>query len=111
MPTKSITISYDYRVGRNAIPVSDCHIDLGVLLQSKLNWSNHYMYNLMCSKAYKVLNLVRRSFSSSNFVVTIDEVSTSPLLGLKYPIAVNFGALYLSRTSRNSKVYNVDVMT
>ena len=67
-PTKSITISNDYTVGRNAISVSDCHRDLGVLLQSNLNRSNQY--NLMCSKAYKVLNLVRRSFSSSNSVVT-----------------------------------------
>ena len=67
-PTKTITISYDYRVGSNAISVSDCHRDLGVLLQSNLNWSNHY--NLMCSKAYRVLNLIRRSFSSSNSVVT-----------------------------------------
>lgn len=67
-PTKSATISYDYRVGSNVIPVSECHSDLGVLLQSNLNWASQY--NLMCSKAYKVLNMVRRSFSSSNSVVT-----------------------------------------
>ncbi len=60
---KSATISYDYRVGSNTISVSECHRDLGVVLQSNMNW-------LMYSKAYKVLYMVRRSFSSSNSVVT-----------------------------------------
>ena len=37
--------------------------DLGILLSSSLNWDDHYNSNL--SKAYKILGLIRRTFSTN----------------------------------------------
>ena len=39
------------------------YTDLGVTMYSSLNWSLHY--NVLCSKAYRILGLLRRLFSPS----------------------------------------------
>jgi hypothetical protein len=53
-----------YVIDDTQIPVSNTHRDLGVLVQSNLSWSSHY--NQICSKAYNVLHLLRRTVSSKN---------------------------------------------
>ena len=67
-PMKSNIINFEYKVGSSTISVRNSHRDLGVLFQNNLSWSNHY--NLICSRAYKVLYLLQRSFSMSNSIFT-----------------------------------------
>ena len=49
--------------GHNITPATS-HKDLGILFTNTLNWVEHY--NLMTSKAYRQLGLLRRTFSSPN---------------------------------------------
>ena len=66
--SRSYILNYDYKIGSNSITSKDTHRDLGILLQTSLNWSNHYDH--ICCKAYRVLSLLRRSFSSTNSIFT-----------------------------------------
>ena len=68
-PTKCVRISFRaqrntfYYLNEQEIPKLDSHRDLGVIISNDLSLSNHYTYIL--SKAYKTLNLIRRTFKSS----------------------------------------------
>ena len=62
--SRSYILDYDYKIGSNSITSKDTHI----LLQTSLNWSNHY--NHICCKAYRVLSLLMCSFSSTNSIFT-----------------------------------------
>ncbi len=55
--------STSYHIGSTPLTTSNSHKDLGILLQNNLNWSSHL--NLVCSKAYKTLYLLKRCFSTS----------------------------------------------
>ena len=66
--SSSSIFDYDYKIGSNFITSKDTHRDLGIMLQTNLNWSNHYDH--ICCKAYRVLSLLRRSFSSTNSIST-----------------------------------------
>ena len=66
--SSSSIFDYDYKIGSNFITSKDTHRDLGIRLQTNLNWSNHYDH--ICCKAYRVLSLFRRSFSSTNSIST-----------------------------------------
>ena len=57
-----------YKVDETMIPFLPCHRDLGIVASNDLSWSNHY--DLICSKAYRTLHLIRRSISSSSSVAT-----------------------------------------
>ena len=57
-----------YKVDETMIPFLPCHRDLGIVASNNLSWSNHY--DLICSKAYRTLRLIRRSISSSSSVAT-----------------------------------------
>ena len=61
----------------------------------------------MCSKATE-FSIWFGVHSPHLTLFSLEEVYTFLLLGLKCPIAVNFGALYSSRTSKNSKVFNAE---
>ena len=55
-------ILFDYTLNNMPIQVADCHHDLGILMSCDLKWCHHL--NFISSRAYKILGLIRRSFSS-----------------------------------------------
>ena len=59
---------YGYKIGSNFITSKDTHRDLGIILQTDLNWSNHYDH-IYC-KTYRLLSLLGRCFSSNNSIST-----------------------------------------
>lgn len=62
----SPTIAFSYVINGSQIPVTEKHKDLGLVVTSNLSWSDHY--NHMTSKAYRILGLLRRTFSMNNSV-------------------------------------------
>ena len=55
-------LSSSYHIDSNALSHPSEHRDLGIQMSSDLSWSSHY--NMICSKAYRSLALLRRSFGS-----------------------------------------------
>ncbi len=53
-----------YHIRGNKITQSSSHKDLGVLFTNTLNWDEHY--NLMTSRAYRQLGMLRRTFTLHN---------------------------------------------
>ena len=53
-----------YHIRGNKITQSSSHKDLGVLFTNTLNWEEHY--NLMTSRAYRQLGMLRRTFTLCN---------------------------------------------
>ena len=64
--TNSFTIYKNYTIKSKPITSKNFEKDLGIIVSADLKWSQHYQYIL--SKAYKMLGLVRRTFSSANCV-------------------------------------------
>ncbi len=62
LSNKSPPKSY-YFIGENPIQTKDSHKDLGVIMQTNLKWNSHY--DSICSKAYRTLYLLKRTFSPS----------------------------------------------
>ena len=56
--------THSYHVDNNTISLHSHHKDLGIIISSDLSWNNHYNY--ISSRAYKLLGLLRLSFSSIN---------------------------------------------
>lgn len=58
----SITLP-NYAILDTPIKFSQCHQDLGIMVDEKLSWTKHY--NHISLKAYRTLHLIRRSISPS----------------------------------------------
>ena len=57
-----------YIINNHNLSESSHQHDLGTIITENLSWSSHY--NLICSKAYRALNLIRRSIPQNTSVST-----------------------------------------
>ena len=55
-----------YKINNTPIPTQSNHKDLDVLITSTQTWSDHI--SMITGRAYKILGLLRRTFSSTNSV-------------------------------------------
>ncbi len=92
---QSPAINSKYAIGDSPVSVRDTHRDLGVIMQSDLSWNDHYGH--ICSKAYKILGLIKRSFSKSGTVLTKRKLYTYPLCVHNCLTAVSFGGLSVEK--------------
>ncbi len=53
-----------YTIGQSAIPFVKSQKDLGVVVSNSLSWNDHYRNDLICSKAYQALYIIRRNIPS-----------------------------------------------
>ena len=60
-------IVHPYFINDKEILSKDCHKDLGVFIAGDLSWSVHYDHT--CSRAYKMLGLLRRVFCRANTII------------------------------------------
>ena len=63
------------RVNDEEIDLKVCHRDLGILISGNLSWTNHYDH--ICSRAYRMLGLLRRVFSTTVCMVAKKNLYTS----------------------------------
>lgn len=63
MHYRARTSTTNYHLNNKQISSNDKEKDLGLVVSANLNWQSHYQ--LISSKAYKVLGLLRRVFSNS----------------------------------------------
>ena len=66
--SSSALLTPDYYLNSILLSSINHHKDLGVIFSADLSWTRHYMH--ITTLAYKLLSLLRRSFSSSNSVAT-----------------------------------------
>lgn len=59
---------HSYHLNNVIIASSSTHKDLGITVSTSLSWSTHY--ETLLAKAYKILGLLRRTFSGSNCIAT-----------------------------------------
>ena len=72
---KSTVNNSQYFIGDSPlISVRDTHRDLGVSIQINLDWSSHY--DQIFSRAYRILGLIKHSFSKSGTVSTKKKLYT-----------------------------------
>ena len=57
-----------YSIDNKTVVTTDSTKDLGVTITQSLAWDSHY--KVISSKAYKILGLIRHSFSSSGLVLS-----------------------------------------
>ena len=65
---KSYMTATSYFIDNKPIATVDSTKDLGIIITQNLTWENHY--KLISGKAYRILGLIRRSFSSNGPVET-----------------------------------------
>ena len=74
-PTKCVGIHFskstasppNLHINNTPIEFVDHYRDLGIIVTNNLNWSKHLSH--ICSNAYRALNLIRRSVTTSNVLV------------------------------------------
>ena len=57
---------FDYTIDSKLVSCKESTKDLGILITNSLNWSLHY--NHIIAKSYRMLGLLRRTFSTNNIV-------------------------------------------
>ena len=60
-------IDFNYQLRQQTISANTTHKDLGLILHRNLNWTNHYEH--ICSTSYRILGLLKRTFSSYSSVL------------------------------------------
>ena len=81
---------YNYYLNNHVLTVDTTHQDLGIVLSVNLMWVPHF--KLILSRAYKVLGLLCRVFSTFN-VLNPSAFFISPLLDLTYFTVLLCGVL------------------
>ena len=76
----SSPVLFDYAVDGKAITSTDKHLYLGITLHKTMQWS-HHIVDVICKKASKVLNFIRRNLSKCS-----TEVKSTAYLTLVRPI-------------------------
>lgn len=74
-----------YYINDNPIPVKSNHTNIGVIVACNLSWQAHHDY--IASRAYRLLGLLRRTFSSVDSVHEKKVLSTLPSSDPFYYIA------------------------
>ena len=64
-----------YHIDNQDICKTVCHRDLGILISGDLSWSPHY--DLICSRAYRMLGLLRRVFNNAICILAKKNLYTS----------------------------------
>ena len=59
---------FDYRINNHPIESLSCHRDLGIIISEDMKWNSHLKY--ISARAYKVLGLIRRCFSTALSIPT-----------------------------------------
>ena len=88
-----------FTMDNKPITTAECFKDLGVLVTQDLSWDSHY--KLISGKAYKMLGLIRRSFSVS-----------CPILARRklYISLVRYQFLYCSQIWRPSLIKHINIL-
>ena len=60
------TCQSNYTINHQQLSPTDSHTDLGIVMSADLSWQKHY--DLISSRAYKTLGLLRRTFNTTNSV-------------------------------------------
>ena len=66
--SKQVKVIHSYQLNGQSINSCEVHRDLGILLSHNLTWSAHY--NHITARAYRMLGLLRRTFSTTNSPIT-----------------------------------------
>ena len=88
-----------YFIDNKPIATVDSTKDLGIIITQNLTWENHY--KLISGKAYKILGLIRRSFSGNGPVETRKRL---------YISLVHSQILYCSQVWRPYLIKNINML-
>ena len=61
--------NHEYAIDGALVHSSNSQRDLGIVTRVNLSWSDHY--NHICSKAYRSLNLIRRTLPASSSTISL----------------------------------------
>ena len=73
--TPALSSGSHYHIDDQDICKTVCHRDLGILISGDISWSPHY--DLICSRAYRMLVLMRRVFNNAICILAKKYLYTS----------------------------------
>ena len=95
-----------YNINLSAITRADTHRDLGILVSSNLSSEPHYQY--IIAKVYKLLGLLRRTFSTHNIISSKKQLYIYPLFTPSYCIVQSCENHISSNTSTFLSKFNAE---